>query len=390
MRRRLLHILAALCAVGSLVVSISARADDLTNKQQQRDQLSNSIGANNRKIQQDQGALVSTQAQLQLLEGQIHEAEVILANENARLDTILGKLDETQRNLQTTRDHLVQRQAVLSERTRSLYKRGGDVSFIDTLFTASTFSQLLDRFIVMRDVTHADQVLVQQIQADKTAIEQLAAQEAQQREEQKQVVAGIQQKQQALRLQYVREAAYKAQVAADVSTREAQNAEAQRSLAAVNSEIAALVAARGRAHSSGQFGWPGVQGPITQTFGCTDFAGEPSPPPGYSCPAIRPYFHTGIDIAGAHGSEIDATDGGIAYTYAGNSGYGNHIIIVHANGFASLYGHLAGFAVASGTAVAKGQRIGYEGSTGFSSGPHLHFEIRLNDAPQDPCRYVGC
>jgi murein DD-endopeptidase MepM/ murein hydrolase activator NlpD len=87
---------------------------------------------------------------------------------------------------------------------------------------------------------------------------------------------------------------------------------------------------------------------------------------------------------------VDATDGGIAYTYPGNYGYGNHIIIIHANGYASLYGHLSGFAVSSGTAVAKGQKIGFEGSTGFSSGPHLHFEIRLNDAPQDPCRYVVC
>jgi murein DD-endopeptidase MepM/ murein hydrolase activator NlpD len=390
MRRRLLHILAALCAVGPLVVSTQARADDITNKQQQRDQLGGSIGANNKKIQQDQGTLTTAQAQLLLLQGQIHDAEAVLAGENARLDGILGQIDQTQYRLDETRLHLEHRQAVLNERSRGLYKQGGDISVIDSLFTSSTFSQLLDRFLVMRDVAHADEVLVQQIKSDKAAIEQLAAQQAQQRDQQQQVVAGIKQKQDALRLQYVREAAYRAQVAADVSSLEAQNAAAQRALAAVNAEIAALVAARARAHSSGQFAWPGVQGPITQTFGCTDFAGEPSPPPGYSCPKTRPYFHTGLDIAGPYGSEIDATDGGIAYTYPGSYGYGNHIIIVHANGFASLYGHLSGFAVSSGTAVAKGQKIGYEGSTGFSSGPHLHFEIRLNDAPQDPCRYVGC
>lgn len=390
MRRRLLYILTALCAVGPLVVSTSARADDITTKQQQRDQLNGSIGANNKKIQQDQGTLSTAQAQLQLLLGQIHDAEAVLASENARLDTILGQIDETQRRLDETRLHLAHRQAVLNQRSRGLYKQGGDISVIDSLLTSSTFSQLLDRFLVMRDVAHADEVLVEQIKSDRVAIEQLAAQQAQQRDQQQQVVVGIKQKQDALRLQYVQEAAFRARVASDVSSLEAQNAAAQRALTAVNSEIAALVAARGRAHSSGQFGWPGVQGPITQTFGCTDFAGEPSPPPGYSCPRSRPYFHTGIDIAGPYGSEIDATDGGIAYTYPGNNGYGNHVIIVHANGYASLYGHLSGFAVSSGAAVAKGQKIGYEGSTGFSSGPHLHFEIRLNDAPQDPCRYVGC
>jgi murein DD-endopeptidase MepM/ murein hydrolase activator NlpD len=390
MRRRLLHILAALCAVGPLVVSVPARADDLTNKQQQRDQLNGSIGANNGKIQQDQGKLTSVQAQLQLLDGQIHDSETALAGENARLDSILGQIDQTQRKLDETRLHLEHRQIVLNQRSRGLYKQGGDISVIDSLFTSSTFSQLLDRFLVMRDVAHADEVLVQQIKADKAAIEQLAAQQAQQRDQQQQVVAGIKQKQDALRLQYVQQAALKAQVSADISSLQAQNADAQRNLAAVNAEIASLVAARGRAHSSGQFAWPGVQGPLTQGFGCTDFVGEPSPPPGYSCPKSRPYFHTGLDIAGPYGSEVDATDGGIAYTYPGNYGYGNHIIIIHANGYASLYGHLSGFAVSSGTAVAKGQKIGFEGSTGFSSGPHLHFEIRLNDAPQDPCRYVVC
>jgi murein DD-endopeptidase MepM/ murein hydrolase activator NlpD len=279
---------------------------------------------------------------------------------------------------------------VLNERSRGLYKQGGDISVIDSLFTSSTFSQLLDRFLVMRDVAHADQVLVQQIKADKVTIEQLAAQQAQERDQQAQVVAGIKQRQDALRLQYVQQSVLRQQVAADISNLQSQNAAAQQAVVAVNAEIAALVAARGRAHSSGVFAWPGVQGPVTQTFGCTDFAGEPSPPPGYSCPKSRPYFHTGLDIAGPYGSEVDATDGGIAYTYPGAYGYGNHVIIVHANGYASLYGHLSSFAIGSGQGVAKGQKIGYEGSTGFSSGPHLHFEIRLNDAPQDPCRYVVC
>ncbi|HEY8739020.1 MAG TPA: peptidoglycan DD-metalloendopeptidase family protein [Candidatus Dormibacteraeota bacterium] len=390
MRRRLLHVLAALCAVSPILPSVPARADDLTTKQQQQQQLQDSIGANKQKIQQDLGQEAVAQAQLLALRGQISDAEASLAAENTHLDTVLGQLDDAQRRLQATREHLAQRQDVLSKRTRSLYKTGGDASFIDSLFTSATFSQLLDRFIVMRDVTHADQLLVVQIQADRVAIEQIVAEQVQKRDEQKQVVANIQVKQDALRGQYVQEAAFKARVTADQSTRESQNIAAQRSLAAVSSEIAALTAARGRAHSSGQFGWPGVQGPITQPFGCTDFAGEPSPPPGYSCPKSQPYFHTGLDIAGPYGSEVDATDGGLAYTYPGNSGYGNHIIVVHANGFTSLYGHLSSFAVTSGSAVAKGQRIGAEGSTGFSSGPHLHFEIRLNNAPQDPCRYVGC
>ncbi len=396
MRRRLLHVLAALCAVTSGLGTLAARADDLANAQATQQHLGQAIAQDKARVAQLQAEQASVEAQMQAVAELIAVSEQHLANQNAILDAILGQVDQTQRHLVETRAHLAERQDVLSKRTRSLYKTGGDVNFIDSLFTASTFSQLLDRFLVMRDVTHADQLLVQQIQADRVAIENLAAQQARQRDQQKQVVAAIETEQVALRGQYVQQNALRGQLASTVLTLEQRAAASQKALVAVAAEISALQAARSRAHSSGTFAWPGVQGPITQTFGCTDFGGEPPPPSGYSCRpqgtchASAGCFHTGIDIAGSYGSEIDATDGGIAYTYAGGFGYGNHVIVVHANGFTSLYGHMSSFAVVSGASVAKGQKIGYEGSTGFSSGPHLHFEIRLNEAPQDPCRYVGC
>ncbi|MFN2462607.1 MAG: murein hydrolase activator EnvC [Candidatus Dormibacteria bacterium] len=396
MRHRLLYVLAILTVATSIAPSLPVRADDLDAKQQQQQDLNNSIGHDQARIKQLQGQQAVAQAQLDMLHSQIAGAEAEIAAENGRLDALIGQVEKTQKDLDATREHLAQRETVLRQRTRSLYKTGGDVSFIDSLFTSSTFSQLLDRFIVMRDVTHADQLLVQQIQADKVSVEGLLARQSQQRDEQKAVVIGIRQKQDALRGQYVQEAALKGQLAAQQLSLEARAAASARALVAVGAEIAALVAARSRAHSSGTFAWPDAQGPITQTFGCTDFGGEPPPPSGYACkPAGSCHtstgcFHTGIDIAAPYGSEVTATDGGIAYTYAGSSGYGNHIIVVHANGYSSLYGHLASFAVASGAQVAKGDRIGIEGSTGFSTGPHLHFEIRLNDAVEDPCRFVGC
>lgn len=396
MRRRLLHVLAALCAVTSLIGTSPARADDLGNAQAKQQQLSQSIAHDKARLVELQAQQASVEAQLQVQASLISASEQHLANQNAILDIIIGQIEETQRHLVETRRHLVERQGILSKRTRSLYKTGGDVSFIDSLFTASTFSQLLDRFLVMRDVTHSDQLLVQQVQADRTSIENLAAQQGRQRDQQKQVVVSIEQEQRALRGQYIQERALRGQLASTVMSLDERAAASQKALVQVAAEISSLQAARKRAHSSGTFAWPGVQGPITQTFGCTDFGGEPPPPTGYTCRATGTCqasdgcFHTGIDIAGPYGSEIDATDGGIAYTYAAGFGYGNHVIIVHANGFTSLYGHMASFAVVSGASVAKGQKIGYEGSTGFSTGAHLHFEIRLNEAPQDPCRYVGC
>jgi murein DD-endopeptidase MepM/ murein hydrolase activator NlpD len=273
---------------------------------------------------------------------------------------------------------------------RTLYKQNGNTNFMDAIFSARTFSELVDRFMVMRDITHSDEVLLQQIQADKTAIEALKADLDRQQVAQAAVARQKQLDAAALNAKIVELHNVEVQAASDQVTEQAKSAASQAAYNQSIAEVAALQAAKNRAHSSGIFAWPGVQGPITQGFGCTDFAGEPPPPPGYNCPSSRPYFHTGIDIAGPYGSEIDAADSGIAYTYPGNTGYGNHVIVVHANGYVTLYGHMSGFAVGDAEGVAKGQRIGYEGSTGFSSGPHLHFEIRLNNQPVNPCQYVGC
>lgn len=103
------------------------------------------------------------------------------------------------------------------------------------------------------------------------------------------------------------------------------------------------------------------------------------------------YGHPGIDIALAEGSAVFAADTGTV-TYAGWNiyGYGNLIVINHGNGYETFYGHLNGFNVVPGQIVTKGQVIGSSGNTGNSSGPHLHFEIRINGNRDDPCWYVDC
>lgn len=388
-------VLVALVSATSLGNALGAMADQLSNDQQKQQQLNGQIQQQQGQIQQLQGQQAQIQAQLSALAPQIAAAEANLAAENARLDAILGQIDETQRDLDATRIRLERRQEILNQRTRMLYKEGGNTSFIDSIFTANTFGDLMDRFILMRDITHSDQVLVDQIKHDKQSIETLAAQLNQKKDEQAATVQRIGDETSALQGQYAQQSALKGQLAVEQVSLEQQVANNKKALDSVNAEIAALQY-RGNVHSSGIFAWPGVQGPITQGFGCTDFGGEPPPPPGYTChPAgtcrsSQGCFHYGIDIAGPYGSQITAADGGVAYTYSGSGGYGNYVVVVHANGFTSLYGHMSAFAVKSGTAVAKSQLIGYEGSTGFSSGPHLHFGIQLNGTWVNPCNYVGC
>jgi len=138
----------------------------------------------------------------------------------------------------------------------------------------------------------------------------------------------------------------------------------------------------------GRFSWPitfSGRPPITQRFGCTDVAGEPYSP---DCATHR--FHTGIDLADHTGAPVYAADAGVAHAFPGTTGYGNYVLVVHGSGWSTLYAHLSAFTVRDGDVVRRGDPVGLVGSTGFSTGPHLHFETRYADHPLDPCPFLGC
>jgi len=128
--------------------------------------------------------------------------------------------------------------------------------------------------------------------------------------------------------------------------------------------------------------WPLASFRITQVFGPTTLVLEPP---------LGPYqhFHTGIDISTTIGSPVMAAADGVVVAVGHTaSGYGNYVVIAHGAGIETLYGHLLATKVSFGDSVSRGQVIGLEGSTGFSTGPHVHFELRVNNALMDPMPYM--
>jgi murein DD-endopeptidase MepM/ murein hydrolase activator NlpD len=122
--------------------------------------------------------------------------------------------------------------------------------------------------------------------------------------------------------------------------------------------------------------WP-VVGQITGHFGerLDPFSGEGA-------------FHAGLDIASHYGDEIRATADGDVTNVEQRAGYGRLIILDHGFGLTTWYGHLSGFNVEAGTHVRRGDVIGYEGNSGRATGPHLHYEVRINNTPVNPWRYL--
>lgn len=133
---------------------------------------------------------------------------------------------------------------------------------------------------------------------------------------------------------------------------------------------------------SGQFIWPAAPTVITQGFGPTPLTFEP-PFDGF------PHFHTGVDLAGRMDTPVVAAANGVVVASTpGTTGYGNYIVIDHGNGVLTLYGHLDQLIATAGETVHQGQLIGLLGTTGNSTGPHLHFEVRVQNQPVDPIPFL--
>jgi murein DD-endopeptidase MepM/ murein hydrolase activator NlpD len=180
----------------------------------------------------------------------------------------------------------------------------------------------------------------------------------------------------------------RADVAAQIAARSRALAVAERERAADQARYRALVAESARlaelvrraSHGTGRVGkggllWP-TPGPITSPFGWR----------------IHPIYHTrrfhpGIDIGAPTGQPIVAALAGVVVSAGPMGTYGNIVVIDHGNGFATAYAHQSRVLVRVGQRVARGERIGLVGSTGASTGPHLHFETRVNGTPVDPMNY---
>lgn len=335
-----------------------------------------------------QAAINQLNAILQRLQQQRAAQEQQIATTQARVDDLARQIRLKQAAIDRSQAQIAVREQYLNLRVRSMDKHGR-VDYLELVLTSNNFNQLLDRVMLMQSVVRGDQKLLDGLKTERQQLEglraELATQKAQQedalaklRKQQADLLVTIDQQNQALAVQQLLQAQY-AQ----------QEKELEQALQVANAQVSYLqqqydLAAQQLGGGSGQFVWPIGTRYITQPFGCSTLLGEP-----YDARCPTRHTHTGIDLAGPYGSRIVAADAGIATVYPGSTGYGNYVIIVHGNGYSTLYGHMSSFAIRSGP-VGRGQLIGYEGSTGYSTGAHLHFEIRYNGVPQNPCLWLGC
>lgn len=348
------------------------------------------------------------------LNSQIAQTQALVTSNQAILDQISANLAAMQHKLAETQAQLDREKQHLSEELVVMYELQQQSTPLKNLLTSQNFNDFWRGVIDTRRISSQESATAAKVQAIKAEIQadvvQISAERAQQQTVVNQLVAtkntlAQQQsaKQQALVQLQAQQAADQQRVAAIT----ASNANLNNEIAQLNANeqaaqaAAAAAAAQQAQHAQqlqsgggqsggggggggGQFAWPD-SGPISQGFGCTQFQFE-----AYDAGCPYPHrFHNGIDIAGACGNDISASAAGIVHIEPYDPyGFGNYIIIQHGNGWSTLYGHMSGFAVGNGAAVGQGQLIGWEGTTGNSTGCHLHFGINRNNQWVDPLNYL--
>ena len=293
------------------------------------------------------------------------------------LDATEKRIDENEDKLKVLNKDFAVKRDQLAKRVRDIYING-QINYLDVLFGAKDFQDFFTRMDLLKRVIQQDYDLVQVVFAEKTAIETSQKElEQDKTAKEKLVASAADRKKEAEKKQ----AAKQAIIDKMETDRATQERIINENLAA-SKEVEQMIRnsryqpASPALSGGGALNWP-LGGPITSPFGW-----RVHPITGAS------RFHSGIDIGGDYGDTIHAAGAGIV-SYAGwISGYGYAVIIDHGGGISTLYGHNQALLVSEGQSVSQGQAIAECGSTGNSTGPHCHFEVRVDGEPVDPMGYL--
>ena len=359
-------------------ICICAFAEDITGLQTESNELTEQINEANNQLKAVQDKLSKEMEELQQLDEQIAQSQIEYDNINTQVEDLMKQIEENEEKLDKTQKEFDNLQSLLDERLLATYKTPR-LGYLQTILTADSITDMLSKYYNLKQLMEYDQKLIETVKQQKQEIEttkQILA------DKKKQVVADKQTQQKKAQVlsntKKTREY-YLSKLTDEERQLQSKIDEYNLQVAEIEAEIKMLALnSISSDYIGGAMLWP-VPGhtKLTSLYGMRVH------------PITGAYkLHTGIDISAPLGTSFIAAANGIVTKATYNTAYGNMVIIDHGGGVQTLYAHGDQILVQLGQTVSAGTEVLKVGSTGYSTGPHAHFEIRINGQTVNPLNYL--
>ena len=375
-----LLVFAVILAVGTGVCA--AKVDDL---QSEKKEIDSQIKDKQEDLEANKDAQSAAQAQLDAINANLDAVQAEITRLYEELAVAEENLARQQEEYNEIKSQLDESQKALQSRVNAIY-RNGDISYWDVLFSSENVQDFISGFIFLTKIVEEDQRIIDSIQENKV----LAEEKLHELEVTRNQIVDLQIQKEAEEAEYAKQAEAKLAL---LDTLESEQAALEKEIDEMEAQSGSIAAEINSYYSSlsssdpgytytgsGIFTWPlSTGGTLTSNYG-------------YRIHPIsgKRKMHTGIDLAAPAGTPILAAESGtVSLVRKLGTGYGWYVVVSHGSNISTLYAHMSSIIVSPGQAVSRGQKLGGVGTTGSSTGNHLHFEVRVNGSHVSPWGYIS-
>jgi murein DD-endopeptidase MepM/ murein hydrolase activator NlpD len=371
---------------------VAAASDDLARADAK-------VEAAIKQLQTAQQQLPGARKELAAAQSELTQAQESKAAADVKVATAIAKVAKAKQEIAETEQQIAYLEQRIAQMAREVYQQGGSMSEVEILLDSQDPGDFASRLEALRSIAQGNNNTLTDLDAAKAQLNiklaslKILEQEAQdaQVEAQQQVdkAAAAKARADAAKAKIDELVAARASALRDAKDRKAAVRKQYNALKVEQERIAAIARAAAAKASTGQSGIPVDIGP-----GGLAWPTPGAPVSGNVGPRIHPVYgyrscHTGTDIGAGSGTPIHSAADGVVVSIENGGPYGLHTLIQHGSGISTMYAHQSSVSVSVGQKVKQGQVIGRVGSTGWVTGPHLHFEVHVNGTPYDPMGWFG-
>lgn len=363
---------------GSAVSSVSSMKSQLSSLEKQGKQLEKEVASAKESLKSASDKKSMIDQQIGVTQSEIDTTQSLITKLDQDIETKTTELNKAQEKLDDQND-------LYKERVRVMYENG-NVSYLDVLLSAENFSDMLSRLEIIQQIMVYDQKLVNEYTALKDQVAEDKATLENDRTDQQSYMSNLQQKKSQLNEQLAESQAVYNSLNENLKAKQKEAEKVENEKDQISKEVEELSKASSSSSGSSSSGSSSYNGSFTWPLPGYHTITDPF---GYRVHPITGKYklHTGTDIAAPAGTTIVAAAGGTVVKSCMTTAYGNYVVINHGNGVITAYGHMTKRCVSKGDTVTAGEKIGTVGSTGWSTGNHLHFEVMINGSYTNPMQY---